>query len=310
MIAIDRLVIVSALIIAGLVTTSAAFAAAPSPVTAAGLIPLVLVVEIIIYFVAAMVANARASIGMAMGTAIFYTIIRAVSSLIGAIIFQSLNGGLLRAANQEFSILLAWVSPFPMVIQMVVLLLAGPYLLAAIFPDLLGEEEAAKLGGTSAPTTRPATQTLDASPSGGFVQVFSFEELAGVLKKSHGIEGFVIYSNEGLVVWHDLPLRINIEALTGRLLDASIRIGNVMQGSGLTKVRRVMVETKEHFVFATTLNQNFGIMMVYNGRVAPEEVLSRIAVVAKTSREFLQWKYPSLPLAAGMNRDKLSLEIA
>jgi len=299
---VDRNVVVTILILIELVAVSAALAAMTPFESLTMVVPLIIFAEVVVYFIAAMFANPRATIGMAFATAIFFLVTRGICGVLGGIIHASVvDGG---SASQ----LAAWASPVAVIIQVATLVLAGPYMLAAVFPDLLGKETVERLSG--GPVTPVGGNQLESNPAGGFVQAFSYEELGAFIRKSHGIEGFVIYSQEGLVVWHDLPLRLDLDRLTAKVLASSVQIGDIMQENGLTKVRRVMVETREHFLFATTLNQNFGLILLFNGRVAPDEVLSRIAIIAKSAREFLQWKYPALPLAAGMNKDRLSLEIA
>ena len=263
------------------------------------LIPVVILVEAIIYFVAAMVSNPRATIGMAAGSAIVLVVVRAVCASIGGIIFFLLAG---KGSAADF--LWVWGNPMVAVVQAVILVLAGGYLLAIMIPDLLGQAQAVALLGTSAKKVQDQGRAgLDTNPTGGFIQVFSFEELAAVVKKSHGIEGFMLVSTEGLVVWRELPLRVDVDSLSAKIFGHSQAIGSLVEDSGLTKVRRLMVESREHFLFATTLDQNFSLILLFNGRVAPEEILSRIAVLAKSCREFLQWKYPSLPLRAGLSKD-------
>ncbi|MBI1292626.1 hypothetical protein GC173_15520 [bacterium] len=301
---VDRNVVVTLLILIELVAVAAALAPITPYDNLAVLIPLVLMIETVVYFIASMVANPRATIGMAFGTAVLFVIVRAVCGIVGGIIYGSSLAGE-SASTVQFA---AWTNPVAVIVQVATLVLAGPYMLAVVFPDLLGRDAVERISGKAASPV--GGTTLESNPAGGFIQAFSYEELGAFIRKSHGIEGFIIYSQEGLVVWHDLPLRIDIDRLTARVLSSSVQVGDIMQDNGLTKVRRVMVETREHFLFATTLNHNFGLILLFNSKVTPEEILSRIAVIAKSSREFLQWKYPALPLAAGMNKEKLSLEIA
>lgn len=276
-----------------------------APGSSGALIPVVIALEMIVYFVAAMVSNPRATIGMAAGTAFVLAVVRAVCASIGGILYFLIAG---KGSAADF--LWVWGNPIVTVVQVAIMVLAGGYLLAMTVPDLLGQAQAAALLGIGAKKQQDQPRTgLDANPTGGFIQVFSFEELAAVVKKSHGIEGFMLVSTEGLVVWRELPLRVDVDSLSAKIFGHSQAIGSLVEDSGLTKVRRLMVESREHFLFATTLDQNFSLILLFNGRVAPEEILSRIAVLAKSCREFLQWKYPSLPLRAGLSKTS-SLETA
>lgn len=288
------------LTIVALVAISGTISSMTLPTDVFTLILFTVLGELVVYFIAMMVTNPRATIPMAAGSAVVLVIIRALCGAVGGVAASLIDASPAESVNP----LTGWLHPIATVIQGVTMLIAGPFLLATILPDLVGSDQVEKLLGTP----KKVTSGMDSNPTGGFVQVFSFEELGAQIKKCHGLEGFVIYSNEGLVVWRDLPMRIDLDVLTAQVLKHSMGLGALFSDSGLTKVRRVMVESREHFLFATTLNQNFGLILLFSGRVAPEEILARIAVLAKTTREFLQYKYPALPLAAGMTKEKLTLE--
>lgn len=262
--------------------------------------------EFIAYFVAGMVLNPRATLGMAAGGAFVLAIVRILSTLLGGIAYQVLGGSGDNGAAYE--VLSSLANPLSTIVQVALLLLVGPYVLAALVPDLVGPDEAARLLGQAKARTEPTPGSHETSPAGGFVQVFSFEELAGVFKKSHGLEGFAIFSTEGLVVWRDVPMRMDLDAVVARTLDHCNAVGVVLMDNGLTKVRRVTIDCREHTLVVTNLNHNFGLLLLFSSRVAGEEVASRIAILAKTCREFLQWRYPSLPMASGLTKDRIPLE--
>ncbi|CAN5424248.1 hypothetical protein BH09SUM1_BH09SUM1_03850 [soil metagenome] len=299
MTAIDRNAVLIGMTLVALCAIAAAFSGSPSPDTTTAVI--VLFGEFVVYFIALMMMNKKATLGMAAGGSLALVITRALCSITGGMLFGVFS------TNTNINIAGAWLDFVPAVIQIVLLIIAGPYILSETIPDLIGVQAADGLRGETA--NEPKQQgPLDASPTGGFIQLFSFEELAALIKKSHGIEGFIIHSHEGLVVWRDLPVRLDIEVLTAKLVGCNNSLGQVLQDSGLTKVRRLMVETREHFVFTTSLNQYFGVILVFNGHVAPEDIMARIAVMSKTAREFLQWKYPTLSMSSGLSKDRVSLE--
>lgn len=301
MTSVDRNIVLITLTIAALVFSSATFVEVGDVSLAT--LPIIVGLELIVYFIAAMAVNPRATIGMAAGSAVVLMCLRAVCAVVvGGFSVWAMRG------DPTAAFYVPWLHPISAVVQVAILLMVGPYLIANFVPELVGRNEAKRLVGDAGQREKGKQIALEASPTGGFIQVFSFEELASVIKKSHGIEGFVIYSSEGLVVWKDIPLRLDVDSLTAKVLHSSAVIGDIMQQSGLTKVRRVMVESREHFLFATTLNQNFGLLLLFNGKVSPDEIISRIAMLAKSSREFLHWKYPALQAAAGQSKDRVAVE--
>jgi hypothetical protein len=85
--------------------------------------------------------------------------------------------------------------------------------------------------------------------------------------------------------------------------------GRLMSESGLSSAQRCMVESRDHLMMATTLNQNFGLKLLFSARTPRNQIYGRISVIVKSTREFLQWKYPSLPLATGLTRDRVPGEM-
>lgn len=269
------------------------------PIGGATLFPVFFAIEIFVFFVASMVGNPRATIGMAFGSALLLTVTHIVCSLVGTIL-----GFVAVTAEEAVNPFRSYINPIPFVLQLVLLVFAGPYMLASLLPDLIGKKEAAELlGGKAEPAKSTSEKKVDASPTGGFIQVFSYAELSGQLGKIPGIEGFILVSNEGLVVWREFPLRIDMDSLASRFLSHSDLVSGFVEKAGLTKVRRVMVESREHFLFSTTLDQNFSLILIFNSSVSSESIMSRIAVITKTCREFLQWKYPSLPIRSRSVRE-------
>ncbi len=268
---------------------------------------ILIIIELLIYFVAALVMNPKATIGMAFANSVLFIILRGFAAFIGVLAY-----GAISASMDSSAALRIWLNPISMVIQIVVILFAGPYILAILIPELLGKDVSDQLRGdtrSSAAPRKKAPQSIETNPAGGFIQVFSFDELEGVIKKTPGLEGYIIYNDEGLVVWHSLPLKIEVDSLTARLVGYCTQVGQLSLNSGLTKARRVVVENKEHHVLTTSLNQNFGMILMFSSRISQEEMYSRIGVLTKSTREYLQWKYPALPLATGLTKESAPLEV-
>ncbi len=264
-------------------------------------LPVFLILETLIYWLLLLVMNPRATLGMAWGGALIFVVLRAGCSLIGGG-----AGGLVSGMGLEES-LLVWINPLPAVIQLMLLAFAGPYLLAATVPELVGPHETERLlgdqapGGAAAPAQAGGGPVQESTPSGGFIQVFSYEELAATVRKSPGLEGFLIVSNEGLIVWRDWPIRIDVEYLAAHTVRHAQDLGELMLTSGLSRVRRVLVEGRDHTIFFTPISSNFSLILIFSGKVPTQDIFARIPVLAKTTREFLQWRYPALrvrPMAA------------
>jgi predicted regulator of Ras-like GTPase activity (Roadblock/LC7/MglB family) len=199
------------------------------------------------------------------------------------------------------AMLRVWVgNPISVVLQMLGIMLLTPHIVRLVAPGLISEEMNEFLEGSHAKAALPGhegregREGMETTPMGGFIQVFSFEELQSILRKSVGMEGFILYSSEGLVVWKDMPIRLDLEALISRVQTISDQLGKTVEDMGLSRARKVVIESREHYIFNTRLNSNFGLIMIFSSAVKLEECWPRLGVMAKTVREFLQWKYSGL----------------
>lgn len=303
---IDRNVLLLLLTLVGLAAVPMAFAGARG-FTDPLAFPIIVGIELTIYFLAAMAINARATIGQALGTALVFTVVRAVCSLFGGVL-----ASLFTTLPENYIFTLPWLNPIVAVIQILILVTAGPYVLALVIPEMVGRREADILTGrTSAAGERASSSSvpMETSPTGGFIQVFSFQELAAQLKKNPGLEGFIIFNDEGLVVWRDLPLRVDTDALACRIMNYTSAFDRLMTDGGLARMKRCILQSRDHYLMTMTLNQNFGLILLFSGRTPMPQIHGRIDVITKSTREFLQWKYPSLPMATGMTKDRIPLEM-
>ncbi len=303
MISIPRIWALAVGLIVSLITIPLGFMNVfPSLDNPEGVLIFILLAELAIYFVLTIFSSPKATIASSALVALVFLVLRFAGCLIAAI--------LAAGSGEGPGVVAMWVgNPVPVLVQIIVLIMMGTHIMAKFLPEAVAPEMTAKLEAQDRPGRRAsrdaiAMQQPQTSATGGFVQVYSYEELAGVLRKTQGLEGFVIFSSEGLVVWRDLPMRIELDSLVARTLSLMDQFGGLMDSSGLTRVRRVMVESKDHLLFMTPLNLNFGLLMLFSTRTPTEEILGRVGFISKTTREFLQWKYPALPLATGLSQER------
>lgn len=265
-------------------------------VNVATALPLILLLELAIYGVLTLVANPRMSILRVLGIAISLMVFRAVCSLLASAIAAGIQ------PVDPVGPLDCWVgSPIAVLLQVVTVILVAGHLVAFIDPSALDSETVARLGVDGSPTSAPRPirgemRSSEAVPTGGFIQVFSYEELSAMLRKTPGLEGFLVYTQEGLIAWRDLPMRLELDALAARFKAMEVASSGMMDENRLGRQRRLVFQTREHTICVQDLNTNFGLILVYNGRVSLGEIDERIEQIGKTTREFLQWKYPGLTL--------------
>ena len=256
------------------------------------LTPVVLAIELIVYFVLTMMASPRMNLSTVLGLSIIMVVMRGLCSAAGYYLAALLLG-------QQGDFLVTWVgNPLAVFFQFIVIALATPHILAAANPGIVDKELAEKLGlGGLSSGGDGGPRVHESNPTGGFVQVFSYEELEGVLRKTHGLKGFVICSSEGLVVWRDIQGIGDPDELTAKVMALSSQMGRTLEDSGLNRLEGVVVATKDAILTVHELNANFGLVLAYDKQTKMSEIDSKAAVLVKTAREYLQWKYPGLAVA-------------
>jgi predicted regulator of Ras-like GTPase activity (Roadblock/LC7/MglB family) len=259
----------------------------------------ILLIEVGIYFAATLVTNSRISLLLAVGLSLGLMITRVFFCIVAFIIAAIIRDVAQGMQNTIFDLL---GNPIAGLFHIVFVMVAAIHVIESVLPGSFSDETSRKIGAATSnqpppPTMSDIRQTVHAgtTPTGGFIHVFTFEELSAVVRKSQGLEGFVIASAEGLPVWRDLPPRINAETLTAQLASAGKRAGDALVTSGFPRSTSLLVESREYLVYSAPLDVNFALILVFNTRVSAAECLTRTAIVARTAREFLNSKYPILP---------------
>lgn len=296
------------LLVGGLATfmTALAMGAISSPVdgeSAAGLAVLTVIVEFVAYYLLSYLSGLAAGAGRCAAISISIVIVRFLIAAVASLAL-ALPGDV---ATDE-ALFRTWVgNPIGTLIQGLVLAVTFPHLLATIAPSFLSERGLRVLtesisGGEEnvSPLAEPVflgeqTQFLASKAVvSGSVQLFSYDELQAFFRKAPGLEGFLIYSAEGLVQWRDIPFKLDADEFAARLMTSLDGTGALVEGFGLTRMRNLVIEAKEHLIFSVSLNGNFGLVLIFSSHTSPEECWSRVSNLSKSAREFLEWKYPGL----------------
>jgi len=259
------------------------------------LLPLVLALELLFYFVITMITSPRMGLSAVFGLSVIMIGARAGCTLIGFALSEVVVPG-----GRDASFLILYVGNLlSLAFQIVTIILVTPHILSALKPGMVDKEMMSKLGlsGFASGSSKSKVPQDHAMPSGGFVQVFSYDELEGVLRKTAGLKGFVLFNNEGLVVWSDLPGVGDIDSLASQMMSLTSQIGRTLEDSGLNRMQKVVSQTKDSTLILHELNANFGLVLVYDNQTKMVEIDAKASVLVKTAREFLQWKYPGLAVA-------------
>ena len=192
----------------------APFAFVPFPSLPIGreLVPVVIAAEAMIYVLFTMIGNTRAGWDTAVGVAALLAVLRAALNLPGAMILRA-------APEWSGTFEGAWINlhvcnPLSLLAQMLLLLILAPYLLRGVFPKLLTREAEAAIFDQARPAAEPGSREHGglSNPAGGFVQVFSYQELVEAMRKIAGLKGFLLYDSEGLPVWSHFDMDLSVDS--------------------------------------------------------------------------------------------------
>ena len=203
----------------------------------------------------------------------------------------------------ESPILYLWLgNPISIILQIVLMCLLLPHFLIDFAPGLLGEKIAQffekEQSGTTVPSFREHRVVLSQmTPGATIYNVYSFPELEAQISKCIGLEGFLIYTDEGLIVWRHLNLNIDTERLVVRLYHLSENMKQSIGAMGLAHTNKIIVETDEHLIFNGFVDSVFGFVLIFNVSIPEEEINRRIDLLSESIKVFLKTRYATFVLS-------------
>ena len=256
------------------------------------LIPIMIIVEIMIYFMFGFLSGTSLSISQLIQYSIIIAFFRFFVCLIDAFVFSIIQG-----VPHIMAVQLLWAgNPLLSILQIFLLMMFGPHLVSIIFPGILGEKEHHLLseedkGGEG---KRPIRYHLETSPAGGFIRVYSFSELGCLLSNLIGMEGYILYTREGLVLWQDCQLRLDAEKLVASFIKEwrCHRVNDLEVG--FDEPLRIITQTSEHTFIHAVFTRDFYGILIFRPDAHMSELLSRLKYLERTAKEFLETRYSSI----------------
>ena len=255
-----------------------------------------LIFELAFYLTYVRIGNWSVEFTPLLSFSIFLALFRAFMCLIAGMLAALFEIRSTTGAWESF--VLIWLTnPVSLLLQMLVIALATPHILMEIAPGLLGprltdllrmEQVAMKsVSSSSDATTAPPTAT----PAGGAYLVYSFEELDAQLIKTVGLEGFIIYSSEGVVVWKNLHINIDTDRLVIEVRELLDKTGSLTGTIGLDSVLSVIFQTHNHILFNGIMDDRFGYILIFNTKLPIPEIYGRVEVITESIKLFLSSRY-------------------
>ncbi|MBN1477176.1 hypothetical protein JXA47_10515 [Candidatus Sumerlaeota bacterium] len=241
---------------------------------------------------------------------------RALCSLAGAAVFQQMNQ-MPGVESLSALALTFWMgSPLVIAFQVGLLILVLPMALHRWAPGFLEQKMLDKITRFSksqspAPpeTSRlrpPPAPVVEAAPSGNGQMphatpfIYSFKELEGFLIKMSGLEGFVMLSPEGLVIWQTVPWAAEAEALSGSLSRWLMGINRLIAPESAP--RGAIVQSEKHWIAMTSLPGEIALNLFFTETLTSAQVVhatdrAREAAEALLTYRFGEEPSPTAPVA-------------
>ena len=275
------------------------------------LVVLIIMVELFLYFFFALISGVIENPGRLILYTIVMSSIRILSCLVASSFFAAFS-----PAGQYHVFLAFWVgNPILVLVQVLVVMLFGPHLLLSVWPGLMGEKAGLALRDIEPPpkVEPPVTLQTGGEPLGGFVRVYHFPELGRLLSNIIGLEGYILYTWEGLILWHDCQLRFDAENLVVHFQQEWNHQRKSQSHVGFNEPERIITQTIEHnFIHvrfgssAATESERewvesdetpvgfFGIF-IFRREVDMGTTLSRLKYLERSAKELLEMRYSSAP---------------
>ncbi len=259
---------------------------------------LFLLLEVALYVIYSRIGNWDVPFGSLMTSALILALFRALICLVSSLLIFMAP---LSFEVETIPFILIWLgNPVSFLLQIIIICLMMPHLFIEFAPGLLGVElthkvfpqfeETSRNYGQTQSISKPATQ---ASLSNLF-NVYTFDELEAQLGKTIGLEGFIVYSEENLIMWKYLNIEIDSERLVVDLGFLSKRMKDLTPALELAHTRKIIVETKDHFVVNGYVDSVFGYILIFNTTTAVDEIYQRLNVIGNSISVLLKTRYQTL----------------
>ena len=253
------------------------------------ILPLMIVIECLIYFFFGALSGSDLSTMQLIQYSISLAFFRFLMCLGGSVFFTILQG-----VSQIKAIQLFWAgNPLLVLLQVFLLMLFAPHLILLLYPGLMGEKERLLLiaEGKKPEGDRSFSLRLETTPMGGFIRVYSFKELGHLFTNLMGLEGYILYTREGLILWQDCQLRLDAEKLVVCFQKEWNCHRSNQIAIGFDEPERIITQTAEHTFLHAAFHKDFSGIFIFRPDTPIGDILSRFKYLERTAKEFLESRY-------------------
>lgn len=249
--------------------------------------PLVVAVEVLIYFVFILLNFKGIQCGVVIIFSFILTLIRFVSCLVSAIF-------MIPTANFAFGVILLkiWVAnPLSVLVQVFMLILFAPWIAGKLLPGIayLNQLEEVKKGESAPPEKINEASLI----YGELINITNFTDLTNYLKKFPGVLGYILFNKEGLIVSESLPpnTSLNKDDFTSKVAALNNDIASSMSKYGIKPPEDFYLGINGFKIFLTRPNENFGLILFTSKDTLYQKFFHKLDMIKKTVDEFLKSRY-------------------
>jgi uncharacterized membrane protein len=274
--------------------------------------PLALIIEVGLYTMILSQQRQVRSLTPALVITGALVLTRVLCSLAGAGAFHLMSQ---MPGVQSFSALVIafWVgSPLVIALQIGLLILILPVALHRWAPGFLEQrmlEKITRITQRQTPPTReitppqlPSLPAPEALPLGNdqaphaIPFIYSFSELESHLIKLSGLEGFVMLSPEGLVIWQTVPWATEAEALSGSLSRWLLGIAPLISPD--CAPRGALVQSEKHWIAMASLPGEISLNLFFTETLTSAQVAHATDRAREAAEALLTYRFGEAPALA------------
>lgn len=264
----------------------------------AGIIFIFIILELAIYVTYILASNWSLLLFPVLTTALVLTLFRAIMCLGSLLVIHLFP---IISPTTQINFVLLWMgNPLSIFLQILIIGLILPHLLREFAPGLLGKQlnKLISLETQSGEETTTSTSQTSEQPPASKVStvynIYSFHELDTLLTKTIGLEGFIIYNEEGLIVWQNTRIKIDAERLVIEAIRSADKIKTWTTELGLLPCTKILLETSSHCILNGFVNRIFGYILIFTRTLPLEEMQYRVSVLGESISGFLKTHYRAL----------------
>ncbi len=188
-----------------------------------------------------------------------------------------------------------YAQPLIPIIQIFIFYTILPDILVTLEPHLLKEEYLKEVKQFDIPDEelldiKDKTEVKEESDD-VFSQILSLNALALCFGKFPYLEGLIISSGEGTILWKEAPNYIHAEMISGRfnqIIKESLRADHILHGSGITKI---IIETNRNTTLCVPLTRDFIVIFIFTKKISLNEIENKIKNFSLVLNEFIEREY-------------------